>query len=112
MSGSLDVDDSLAQFGTKSRLSSSHPISTILRMRVCTHRAIAIGYSSMAFAKVPGRSKQLPNALVLLILFLEKRGLLIFPWPLVHMAAYRGIDTEMEMLIAAKDHRRAQAARA
>jgi hypothetical protein len=67
------------------------------------------GYSSLALFKVPGRAKRLPNALVLLNLSRKKqclRSLLGFS----SFLRYRGSDIAMEMLIAAKDHRGAQAA--
>lgn len=63
----------------------------------------------MALAKVPGRAKRLPNALVSMSFFPEKRGLWSF-LGLEFFRLYRGIDTVTEMLIGAKDHGRAQAA--
>jgi hypothetical protein len=56
----------------------SHPITAEMLCAGFAQRAIAIGYSSLALARVPVRAKRLPNVLVLLILFPENREFLAF----------------------------------
>jgi len=59
---------------------------------------------------VPGRAKRIPNTLVLLSLFPEKRDL----WSVLGFPPfwrYRGMEMATEMLIAVKDHGGAQTAR-
>lgn len=62
----------------ESRLSATHPHPATALCAYDTHRAIAIGYSSMAFAKMHGRAERIPNALVLLAFNPKFRDFLVF----------------------------------